>query len=229
MGLYYKDKKHYNFFITTTIVILFLLTTLLSVGFSALNQDLSVSGDIDYQKYSPTLYNVLKKEADIGTYAKEYTNSHRDSFTENPSENIYHWYAVSDSNANIVKDKWNVIFGGFCWQMIRTTDTGGVKLIYNGIPSNGQCNNSDSIYRGKFNANYSSPAYVGYMYNPSTLIAYKGNYAAETGSLFGTGVTYSEGIYTLTNTSTTLDNNHHYILIHNLNKNLFYFHFHHLK
>ena len=26
----------------------------------------------------------------------------------------------------------NVIFGGFCWKIVRTTDTGGTKLIYNG-------------------------------------------------------------------------------------------------
>ena len=29
----------------------------------------------------------------------------------------------------------NVIFGGFCWKMVRTTETGGVKLLYNGETS----------------------------------------------------------------------------------------------
>lgn len=33
----------------------------------------------------------------------------------------------------------NVIFGGFCWQIVRTTNTGGVKLIYNGTPTDGTC------------------------------------------------------------------------------------------
>ena len=28
----------------------------------------------------------------------------------------------------------NVVFGGFCWLIIRTTDTGGTKIIYNGLP-----------------------------------------------------------------------------------------------
>ncbi len=31
-------------------------------------------------------------------------------------------------------DKINVKLAGFCWQILRTTDTGGVKLIYNGDP-----------------------------------------------------------------------------------------------
>ena len=97
--------------------------------------------------------------------------------------------------------------------MIRTTDTGGVKLIYNGMPSNGQCNNSGaatSIGTSAFNSNAVSPAYVGYMYNPNTLIMHVAANAATSGSLFGTGVTYSGGNYTLTSTSTTYDDYHHY-------------------
>ena len=31
-----------------------------------------------------------------------------------------------------VKDN-NVLFGGFCWKILRTTETGGTKLIYNGL------------------------------------------------------------------------------------------------
>ena len=29
-------------------------------------------------------------------------------------------------------DNNNVLFGGYCWKIVRTTSTGGVKLIYNG-------------------------------------------------------------------------------------------------
>ena len=28
----------------------------------------------------------------------------------------------------------NVLFGGFCWKIVRTTETGGVKIVYNGVP-----------------------------------------------------------------------------------------------
>ena len=38
---------------------------------------------------------------------------------------MYYRGAVTDNN---------VIFGGFCWKIVRTTDTGGVKLLYNGLP-----------------------------------------------------------------------------------------------
>ena len=84
-----------------------------------------------------SLYNVFKTEADSNSgLVHEYTGDHKDSFTKTGTEKIYHWYASSNDNANTILDKWNVFFGGFCWQMWRTTDTGGVKLIYNGVISN---------------------------------------------------------------------------------------------
>ena len=66
-------------------------------------------------------------------------------------------------------DNNNVKFGGFCWKIVRTTSTGGVKLIYNGEPdTDGNCTNttgkSTQIGTSKFNQYYSSPADVGYMY-----------------------------------------------------------------
>ena len=45
--------------------------------------------------------------------------------TESDANPIYYYRgAVTDNN---------VIFGGFCWQMVRTTNTGGIKMIYNGV------------------------------------------------------------------------------------------------
>ena len=85
------------------------------------------------------LYNVLKLAAKEGTYAKEYTGEHHDSFTKEPSKKIYHWYADNDANGTAILDKNNVIFANHCWQMIRTTDTGGVKMIYNGEVKDGKC------------------------------------------------------------------------------------------
>ena len=53
---------------------------------------------------------------------------------------------VSASNVYFDRcaDKRNIIFAGYCWQAIRTTETGGLKVIYNGIPENGNCNSSRS-------------------------------------------------------------------------------------
>ncbi len=122
-----------------------------------------------------TLYKVIENEAKIGTYAQEYTGEHADAYDRSGTEKIYH-YTTTSTNGTIanqqaeeILNKFNVIFGGFCWQILRTTDTGGVKLLYNGIPdSSGTCNNTGTaqqIGTSKYNDNMTSLAYVGYMYN----------------------------------------------------------------
>jgi len=66
----------------------------------------------------------------------------------------------------------NVIYAGYCWLIVRTTETGGIKLIYNGeVNSDGSCTNYSNVtvegvnsgiipssveepMPGKYNANY---------------------------------------------------------------------------
>ena len=96
------------------------------------------STNVLYAQYTEsvkTLYNVLKKASKNNIYAKEYTGNHQDSMDNSKStEKIYHWYADNSTNASTILNKNNVVFADKCWQMIRTTDTGGVRLIYNGEP-----------------------------------------------------------------------------------------------
>lgn len=59
----------------------------------------------------------------------------------------------------------NVIFGNLCWKIIRTTETGGTKLIYNGKVNNGTCSGTNTVIESsKFNGNADSATYNGYMY-----------------------------------------------------------------
>lgn len=62
----------------------------------------------------------------------------------------------------------NVKFANFCWKIVRTTETGGVKLIYNGIPdNNGQCTAigaSAAIGNSKYSSSYGDNTYLGYMF-----------------------------------------------------------------
>ena len=195
-----------------------LLVVFLSIGYSAFSSNLVVDGTLMISEYedpqNPTLYGVLKKAAKKG-YAQEYTGEHHDSFTEESTKKIYHWYAANSAESAQILDRWNVIFGGFCWQMYRTTDTGGVKMIYNGIPDGGKCNSSglnQQIGKSKFNSYSNSVAYEGYMYNTvynvntkstsvqDVLDSLSMNYSST--YYFGTGVTYDEntGQYTLTDT-----------------------------
>ena len=182
---------------------------------------LTMSLEIDYVQADDTaivvpfnIYNVLKSELDSNSgLALEYTGTHQDSFTGNGNEKIYYWYASSDDNANTILDKWNVIFAGFCWEIYRTTDTGGVKLSYNGVPVDGKCTatgENRQIGTSKINTADNSPAYEGYMIPESSKIKTYTAASAVSGSLYGTGVTWDGTNYTLTNTSTSYNSTHHY-------------------
>ncbi len=109
----------------------------------------------------------------------------------------------------------NVLFANTCWKIVRTTETGGVKLLYNGLPAdvNGKkvCNNSGASQqlaeKSAYNHSYNSPAYVGYMYN--TVYPDNSENPAPN-AIFGNDVTYDNGQYTLTETGRAKDNTHHY-------------------
>ena len=100
---------------------------------------------------SLTLTTVIKRK--VGT--ANYIASYDDIITSNPTfatqdtvgtsankETVY-YYTGSDAAANA-----NVLFAGYCWQIIRTTDTGGVKLIYNGVAENNKCETTRSVTKG---------------------------------------------------------------------------------
>ena len=112
--------------------------------------------------------------------------------TENDAHPIYYYRGAVDNN--------NVLFAGFCWKIVRTTSTGGTKLIYNGTPTgtnSNECNNTGTASQlpttSKFNANYTSPADVGYMYGTR----YTYSSGTGTGWYYAPDVTYSNGTYTL--------------------------------
>ena len=128
--------------------LIILLVVFLSVGYAAFTTDLSIGGTLNVSKYDQTLYGVLEKAATVGTYARKYTGEHHDSFNAEPSKDIYYWYGSNDANGTAILDMNNVIFANHCWQMIRTTDTGGVKMVYNGEPENGQCLNTRGNHVG---------------------------------------------------------------------------------
>ena len=128
-------------------------------------------------------------------------------YEENGKEIYYYRGEVYDNH---------VIWGGFCWRILRTTATGGVKIVYNGTPSdvevNGetvkQCSNSSQpsiSYNGNvsyaYNTAANSPASFGYMYGDDTIVyqAYKPTYdeAYNRDTVFSRSVSYDGTSYTL--------------------------------
>ena len=75
----------------------------------------------DY-KEDTSLYGTIKKRAKTDTtYLALYTGEGADTYA-NP---VYYYKGNVQNN--------NVLFAGFCWKIVRTTETGGVKIVYNGV------------------------------------------------------------------------------------------------
>jgi len=105
-----------------------------------------------YAYYTPkTLYTVMESFAEEGKYAATYSGDSNDTYGVAGTKTIYYIKPTPSSGASTLLDKINVKFAGYCWQILRTTDTGGVKLIYNGEPdANGHCKaiNTTDTHKG---------------------------------------------------------------------------------
>ena len=155
------------------------------------------------------LYDVLKNEAESNGLAREYTGEHHDSFTEEPTHKIYHWYAENNNQGNQVIEKNNVIFAGYCWNIIRTTDTGGVKIIYQGLLRNNSCMTKSYLEFEEYSEYSAHLKNIGYMYSSKNSPKKRENVLSD--SIVGNGVRYDNGMYTLVDTKNyPIDSTHHY-------------------
>ncbi len=125
-------------------------------------------GTVLIGEYTGPLYDYIKNNADTTTtidFSKTSAASSTNGIyttTDTDSGNPVYYYRGNVDN--------HVLFANYCWRIVRTTETGGVKLIYDGVPSNGQCNNTgdnSTIGNSAFNESYDNAKYVGYMYGSS--------------------------------------------------------------
>ena len=178
-------------------------------GTSSNNPNLPITDDYDDGNGTNTLFYQIKNNADKYTRIDFSKQSSEDGtkgiYTTTNTENgvpVYYYRGAVDNN--------HVIFANFCWRIIRTTETGGVKLIYDGVPINGECNNTGeetTIGSYAFNTNHNSPAYIGYMYNTAYEAGVKDITTLSGSVVFGNDVTYDANTnkYTLINTYTLTD------------------------
>ena len=156
------NKKKYNKYL-----ILLLSITLLPVVYAVCKCDIEVESIIEIEKI-PKLFDTIvgfakEENACVTKYEGEVTDEVGKTV---PATNVYF---------NKCVDKRNIIFGGFCWQVIRTTETGGIKMIYNGEPVDGKCESTRGNHKGIVSiwdpSNYPPTEYLygsSFTYNIST-------------------------------------------------------------
>ncbi len=145
-----------------------------------------VEATTERKAISRRLVDVIKKEAVMDNIASTYVTSPTgidfsqiSSDTNGKGLYILHGtendeYPIMYYRGAVVNN--NVKFANFCWKIVRTTDTGGIKLIYNGAPDEqGQCTATESstmIGNSAFNTNSSDNTHVGYMYGTAGSSSY---------------------------------------------------------
>ena len=158
---------------------------------SKLKVNLSMNGSVHS---SLGIYDLLKANEVRNSYSN---GIHSLSMTNNP---IYYYQGKSNNN---------LILGGYCFKIVRTTKTHGVKIIYNGISSNNKCiNTNDDYYMNNYNFNkYShSLSDVGYMYGERVNVKSIKNDKYK----FSEKIEYSNGIYKLIDSKEDLSNETRY-------------------
>ncbi len=126
-----------------------------------------------------SLYNVIKTKSVLDNIKSKYVESEigidfSKISSDTNGKGVYELHTTASDKYPVyyyrgaVTDN-NIIFANFCWKIIRTTETGGIKLIYNGEPSDdGKCDNTDAateIGTSAYNENYDESQYVGYKYD----------------------------------------------------------------
>lgn len=174
----FKRRRRHNKQLLLTQAFLVLLL-FIGIGYSILNTSLGINGTIQLAKanceVNNKLYNVLRCEYEKeGIFVTKYEGKHGDSMANSGNKKIYYFTnpdSYDEMESGPIEYKTNVKFGDKCWKMIRTTDTGGVKIIYNGLYNEQtKCNNtgnSATIGESEFNDSPAAMSYVGYMYNNS--------------------------------------------------------------
>ena len=73
----------------------------------------------------PKLYDIIAERYNNGDEQVKLYNGADYGDTTAYANNIYYFTGNVENN--------NVLFANYCWKIVRTTDTGGVKIVYNGV------------------------------------------------------------------------------------------------
>ena len=149
----------------TKMLVLVLIAILgLSIGYSALNTDLSISGDADVIVKSDIAHNKILNDNGGVEYIE---NKGTPDFSQiaTTDEGMY---ATLDNDGTsyyfrgAVENNW-LYFAGYYWRIIRINGDGSIRVIYNGTTTN-QTGSDTQIGTNPFTHGTGSSYYVGYTY-----------------------------------------------------------------
>ena len=164
------------------------------------NNKLNVVFEIKGTELTPNMIDILKEKAVMDNIGSEFVTSSSGinflapssdtngkglyirSGTENDPYPILYYRGAVDNNY--------LEFAGYLWRIVRTTDTGGIKIVYEDILERSKSSPS----RSSFSDGHTLPVDNGYMYGK----VYQWGKGEGGSNKPGDTVTYSNGTYTIT-------------------------------
>ena len=149
----------------------------LSIGYSVLNTDLSISGEAEFV----VTYGIAKNKILNDNGGQEYIEGKGTPIFDGVATTDEGMYATEDNDGisyyyrGAVNNNW-LYFAGFYWRIIRVNGDGSVRLIYNGTTTN-QTGSDTQIGTSAFNEQSDDNAYVGYMYGTPGSSTYEETHA----------------------------------------------------
>lgn len=137
-----KRKNKY-----TKYILIALSIVLVPTVYAICQVDIEVESKIEIEKL-PRLYDTI---ANLAMEGNACVTKYEGVVTDEVGKTVNATNVYFDSC-----EERNVIFGGFCWQVVRTTETKGTKLIYNGEPVDGKCESNRNNHTGIVGANSST-------------------------------------------------------------------------
>ena len=130
-----NNKRKYSKYL---IILLSLLT--ISTVYAICKVDIDIKSSIEIEKKPKLVDTILDLSNQENACIVKYEGDVTDEVGKTvPASKVYFDKCV---------DKRHVIFAGYCWQVIRTTETGGTKMIYNGEPVEGKCESTRDEHTG---------------------------------------------------------------------------------
>ena len=119
--------------------------------FSNLYANIHIEVNSEDQTHVPSFAETLSEKASTVNYIASYddiieanpTFTTQDQVSSSAPKQTVYYFTGDDAAANA-----NVLFAGYCWQIIRTTDNGGVRILYNGVAVNNKCETTRTVTKG---------------------------------------------------------------------------------
>ena len=141
--------------------------------FNFVNDSSGGGGNAEMSGLTLMMKNATQGEDDNSWFANTAINQNQAGIytragTSNDRYPIYYYRGKYDQVNN------NLIFNNFCWKIIRTTATGGIRIIYNGPATNNQCTTqfgaTTTIGSYAFNTETNDAKYLRYQYDDNGVL-----------------------------------------------------------